>query len=154
MKTILSLLVLGLIVVAVGAVRADAPTEEPLWLVTEGEAMLAGAPMSRGTPDLPKNGPLIKIDRPALTAELSPPFPVEVTFEPRPGGAPVKMESLKVTYLKVIEVDVTDRFKPYIKENRLIVEKANVPQGRHRLKILISDQNGNQTAEILQVTVK
>lgn len=154
MRTILSLLALGLIVVAAGAARADAPTEEPLWLVTEGEAMLAGPPTSRGTAELPKSGPVIKIDRPALAAELSPPFPVEVTFEPRPGGAAVKMESLKVTYLKVIEVDVTDRFRPYIKDNRLIVEKANVPQGRHRLKILITDQNGNQTAEILTVTVK
>lgn len=154
MTTKVSILALGLVLVMLGGAGADALTDEPIWLVTEGEAMLASPPVSRGTSELPKNGPVIKIDRPALAAELSTPFPVEVTFEPRPGGAPVKMESLKVTYLKIVEVDVTERFKPYIKENRVIVEKANVPQGRHRLKIAIADQNGNQTAEILQVTVK
>ena len=153
MKIIGLIVVLGLLVAGVGVGAADKQTEE-IWLVTEGEAMLASPPIARGTPDLPKNGPVIKIERPALAPEITTPFPVEVTFEPRPGGSPVKMDSLKVTYLKIIEVDVTDRFKPYIKDNRVIVEKANVPQGRHRLKILITDQNGNQTAEILQVNVK
>ena len=153
MKTLGSIAALCFLVVASGVASADKQTEE-VWLVTEGEAMLASPPIARGTPDLPKNGPVIKIDRPALAPEIATPFPVEVTFEARPGGSPVKMDSLKVTYLKIIEVDVTERFKPYIKDNRVIVEKANVPQGRHRLKILITDQNGNQTAEILQVNVK
>lgn len=148
-----SILALGLLLVVVSVASADTATDE-VWLVTEGEAMLAAPPLARGTTELPKNGPVIKIERPVLAPEIATPFPVEITFEPRPGGAPVKMDSLKVTYLKIVEVDVTERFKPYIKDNRVIVEKANVPQGRHRLKILITDQNGNQTAEILQVNVK
>ena len=145
---------LGALLSIASAAPAGAANDEAIWLVTEGEAMLPSPPAARGSAELPKNGPVIKIERPALMSDLSTPFPVEVVFEPRPGGAPVKMDSLKVTYLKVIEVDVTDRFKPYIKENRLLVEKANVPQGKHRLKILIADQDGKMTAEILQVIVK
>lgn len=41
-----------------------------------------------------------------------------------------------------------------LKENRLFVEKANAPPGRHRLKISITDRNGNTTAATLQLTVK
>ena len=151
-------LVLGLafaMLTMAGSVRgAEAPRDEPLWLVTEGEAMLASPPTARAVAELPKNGPVIKIQTPPIGAELSPPFALDVLFEPRLGGTAAKMETLKVTYLKVIEVDVTDRFKPYIKDNRLFVEKANVPQGRHRLKITITDLDGRTTAEIFQVTVK
>ena len=154
MKRVALPLLLGAILSIAGVASAGAVGDEPIWLVTEGEAMLASPPAARGSAELPKNGPIIKIERPASMTDLSPPFPVEVVFEPRPGGTPPKMESLRVTYLKIVEVDVTDRFKPYIKDNRLFVEKANVPQGRHRLKISITDQDGRTTAEILQVTVK
>jgi hypothetical protein len=64
------------------------------------------------------------------------------------------MESLKVMYLRMIELDVTERFKPYIKDNRLFVAKANIPSGRHRLRITITDTDGNTTVDVLQVTVK
>ena len=154
MKYLVTALGISMLLIAAAAHAADAPTEEPIWLVTEGEAMLAAPPTARAAAPLPKDGPVIKIQTPQIAAELSPPFVVDVVFEPRAGGGAPKMDSLKVTYLKLIEVDVTDRFKPFLKENRLYVEKANVPQGRHRLKITITDMDGHTTAEILQVTVK
>jgi hypothetical protein len=64
------------------------------------------------------------------------------------------MDSLRVVYLTVFELDVTDRFTPFIKDNRLFVEKANIPSGKHRLRITITDAAGNVTADVLQVTVK
>ena len=133
-----------------------AATTDPVWIITEGEASLPSPPAARGGPALPQDGPVIKIERPELgaSAALSLPFSIDVVFEPRSGGAPVKMESLKIVYVKVVELDVTERFKPYIKGNRLFVENANVPAGRHRLRITITDQNGNTTAEMLQVAVK
>lgn len=133
-----------------------AAREEPegVWLITESEALLSAAPMARSGASLPTNGPLIRIQSPLLDGELTPPFPVEVLFEPRPGGAPVQMETLKITYLKMVEIDVTERFKPHLKETRLFVEKANIPAGRHRLKISIADREGNITAAIFQLTVK
>lgn len=131
-----------------------AAREQPLWIVTEGEASLPSEATPRSAPALPQDGPVIRIERPDVSTPVAPPFAVDVIFEPRAGGALVKMESLKITYLKIVELDVTDRFKPYVKGNRLFVENANVSAGRHRLKIIIADQNGKFTAEVLQVAVK
>jgi hypothetical protein len=154
MKRLAWSLAVGLLLSTASARSGAGDREGPVWLVTEGEAMLPAPPAARSPASLPKDGPVIKVQAPQLTADVSPPFAVDVVFEPRASGAPPKMDSLKVTYLKVIEVDVTDRFKPYLKDNRLFVEKANVPQGRHRLKISIADLEGRTTAEVLQVTVR
>ncbi len=128
--------------------------DEPVWLVTDGEAELAPPPVTRGVETLPKDGPLIRVLSPSVGVEVVSPFPVEVQFEPRPGGAPVEMESLKVTYLKVFAIDITDRIRPHVSENRLFVREAKIPQGRHRLKITIADRGGKFTAEILEVNVR
>jgi hypothetical protein len=148
------LLAIALVLLGVVYARAQTAGNGSVWVITEGEAMLPSPPTARGGAALPQGGPLIRIERPDLATPQSPPFVIDVVFEPRPGRATVKMDSLKVVYLKIIELDVTERFKPHVKENRLFVEKANVPSGRHRLKITISDADGNMTGEILQVTVK
>ena len=146
--------VLGLALLAVAStVHAAAGAHgEAVWLLTEGEAALAPAPAERAP--LPNDGPLIKIVTPQQAAEVASPFPVEIQFEPRPGGAPVKMDTLKLTALKVFEIDVTDRIKPYVSESKVFVKEAKMPSGRHRLKLSIADAAGNLTAQILEVTVK
>lgn len=126
---------------------------QEVWLLTEGEAALALAPLTRAA-ELPKNGPLIKIVTPQQAAEVISPFPVEIRFEPRPGGAPVKMDTLKLTVLRVFEIDITDRIRPYIGESKLAVKEAKMPSGHYRLKLLIADAAGRQSGEILEVTVK
>lgn len=139
---------------ATGSVGAA--SNEPVWLLTEGEAALAAAPLARGTVELPKDGPVIKIVTPQQAAEVTTPFPVEIRFEPRPGGAPVMMDTLRLTVLKLFEIDITDRVKPYIldRETKLLVKEARIPSGRHRLKLLIADADGRQSGEILEVTVR
>jgi hypothetical protein len=66
------------------------------------------------------------------------------------------MDTLKLTVLKIFEIDITDRVKPYVleKETKLLVKEAKIPVGRHRLKLLIADAEGRLTGEILEVTVK
>jgi hypothetical protein len=139
---------------ATATVRTAA--SEPVWLVTEGEAMLAPAPFARAAVELPKNGPIIRIVTPQQAAVVTAPFPVEIQFEPRPGGAPVKMDTLTLSVLKVFEIDITDRVRPYVleKETKLLVREAKIPSGRHRLKLLIADAEGRQSGEILEVTVR
>lgn len=147
----------GLAAAAACATAAARPgASEPVWLVTEGEAALAPAPLTRAAVELPKSGPLVRIVTPQQAAVVTAPFPVEIQFEARPGGAPVKMETLKLTVLKLIEIDITDRVKPYVleKETKLLVKEAKIPAGRHRLKLLIADAEGRLTGEILEVTVK
>lgn len=143
---------------AAACATAARPTvaSEPVWLVTEGEAALAAAPLTRAAAELPRSGPVIKIVTPQQASEVTAPFVVEIQFEPRAGGAAVKMDTLKLTVLKVFEIDITDRVKPYVleKETKLLVKEAKIPTGRHRLKLLIADADGKLTGEILEVTVK
>ncbi len=139
------------------ATAAERPgASEPVWLMTEGEAALAPPPLTRAAAELPRSGPVIKIVTPQQAAEVTAPFPVEIQFEQRVGGAAVKMDTLKLTVLKIFEIDITDRVKPYVleKETKLLVKEAKIPVGRHRLKLLIADAEGRLTGEILEVTVK
>lgn len=128
--------------------------EAATWLITEGEAMLAAPPTARGEPDLPRNGPIIRVLSPSGIGAVSSPFIVDVRFEPRAGGASVQVGSLKVTYLRLFEIDITERVRPYVSESGLLIREARVPQGRHRLKIAIADQQGNVTAAILEIIVR
>jgi hypothetical protein len=150
-RLILPAFIVGLLV---GLPSGYPLAQEPTWLVTEGEALLPPAPTARAAPELPQRGPIIRVQSPPLDGEVASPFPVEIVFEPRSGGAPVAIESLKVTYLKLFEVDITERFRPYITENRIFVKNAKIPLGRHRLRIAIADAEGNMTVQIIQVAVR
>jgi hypothetical protein len=122
-------------------------------LITEEEALLPPPDETRAPPDLPRNGPVIRVVSPTEPV-VTRPFDVDLRFEPRHGGPPVQMASLKVALLKLIEIDLTDRVRPYVRETRLFVPQAPIPSGRHRLKISIADEEGGVTADILQVTVR
>jgi hypothetical protein len=150
-RTRFSLTLAGALV-AVTACAPGAVQGEAVWLMTEGEAALASAPVARAP--LPNDGPVIKIITPQQGAEVTSPFPIEIQFEPRQGGALPKMDTLKLTALKIFEIDITDRVKPYVGESRLFVKEAKIPTGRHRLKLTIEDAGGRQTGQILEVTVK
>ena len=128
---------------------------DTLQLVTDQEAAAAPEFRTRGPgPALPKDGPVIKILQPAATGEVATPFPLEIEFEPRAGGSPARMETLKVTYLKLIELDITERVRPYITANRVMVKECNIPQGRHRVRISVADRDGKVTAEVIEMRVR
>jgi hypothetical protein len=138
-----------------GAVSNVAGTPDALQLVTAQEAAAAPEFRTRGAgPALPKNGPVIRIMQPTVGGDVTAPFPLEIEFEPRPGGSPARMDTLRVTYLKLIELDITDRVKPYVTANRVLVKECNIPQGRHRVKISVADGDGNTTAEIIEMRVR
>jgi hypothetical protein len=139
-----------------GLVWAAGAAPDTLQLVTEEEAAAAPEFRTRGAgPVLPKNGPVIKILQPTVTGgDLATPFPLEIEFEARVGGPPAKMDTLKVTYLKLIELDITDRVRPHLKDNRLMVKDCHIPQGRHRVRISIADGDGNMTAEIVEMRIR
>jgi len=65
-----------------------------------------------------------------------------VDFAPGPSGFPVKEDTLKVTYLKIVPIDLTDKVRPYFQNDRLHVEGVKIPAGRHRLRMTIADVGG------------
>jgi hypothetical protein len=89
-------------------------------------------------------GPQIKITSPKLDGPLLTPVVVDIVFEAASNKI-IDYDSLRLKYLKLIPIDLTDRVKPYLSNNRLIVKDVKVPPGRHCLRLLIGYTSGEQT---------
>jgi hypothetical protein len=125
----------------------------PAVLITEEEAAMAPPVDPREPEVLPREGPIIHVVSPSEPVVTSP-FDIDVRFSPREGGPPVLMASLRVVLVKFISIDITERVRPYVDGTRLLVSQAQIPRGRHRLRIRIADREGGVTADILEITVR
>jgi hypothetical protein len=93
---------------------------------------------------LEEGGPQIKISSPKLNEPLFTPIVVDVSFEAPPEKI-IDYSSLRLRYLKFIPIDLTDRVKGYLSNNRLLLKDVNVPQGQHCLQLLIAYTTGEET---------
>jgi hypothetical protein len=117
-----------------------------LVLITSEEARQPEAPLLTGMEcsRLEGDGPQIKITSPKLGEPLSTPLAVDIVFEATSNKI-IDYDSLRLKYLKLIPIDLTDRVKPYLSNNRLIVKDIKVPPGQHCLRLLIGYTSGEQT---------
>jgi hypothetical protein len=81
------------------------------------------------------------------------PVKLQVRFETT-ADAPVDIRSLKVTYLRLFGIDITDRVRPYASEKGIEVDNVEIPPGEHRIELEIKDRQGHDTDEILKLVVK
>jgi hypothetical protein len=121
-------------------------------LITPKEAKLpeaSGALKTRGI----ARGPGIKVNSPDMGApEIKSPFDLKVDFESR-GGNKIDPASIKVTYLKATEVDLTSRMKGAITEHGIDFIKAEVPPGEHAVRITVKDVDGRESNSVLNLVV-
>jgi len=123
-------------------------------LITPEEALQPEVPFLKECSSLEENGPHIKINAPSLDVPLLTPFIVDIAFEASRNKI-IDYDSLRVRYLKFIPIDLTDRVKPYLDNNRLMLKDVKVPQGRHCLQVLIGYKSGEKTLmEILLNVIK
>ena len=135
-------------------------------LVTESEASLPDAPAALspqpgGVPGaapglgrgLEAPGPRIVVMSPEDGHAYAPPVAIDVRFEPAGDGA-VDLGSLKVEYLKFLTIDITDRVRPYVSTAGIRIEQAELPAGRHRVRISIADLGGAVASRTLEFTVR
>ena len=144
-KMILLALLFTMPMIPVWAMGADS-----LMLVTPDEA---ARPESRATIDELNDGPTIEIKSPENGVTLAGPFRLYVEVIKKSGGSDINMESLTVTYLKLISVDITDRVRKYITGTKLDVPDADFPTGNHRALISIEDVDGKVSSKLFYVTV-
>jgi hypothetical protein len=98
-------------------------------------------------------GPGIKVNSPDLgAAEIKSPFDLKVDFESR-GGNKIDPASIKITYLKATEVDLTSRMKSAITERGIDFTKAEVPPGEHAVRITVKDVDGRESNSVLNLIV-
>ncbi len=97
-------------------------------------------------------GPVVRFVNPENESVAERPLAIKILFEQN--KAPIDLSSFKVSYLKFLSIDITDRIRPYVNPNGIETANAQVPEGRHRLRFSIADTEGRTTEETLTVEVK
>jgi hypothetical protein len=95
-------------------------------LITPEEALQPEVPFLKECSSLEENGPHIKINAAKLDMPLLTPFVVDIAFEAS-WNKIIDYDSLRVKYLKFIPIDLTDRVKLYLSNNRLMLKDVKVP---------------------------
>lgn len=130
-----------------GGHRAAAET-----LITPAEAALpaAGSPVVlRGI----TRGPTILLIQPRDGhAPAGRPVAFQVRFEAH-NGAEIDLASVKITYLKNPEVDLTRRLTPYITQQGIAMADAEFPRGIHPIRIDVKDSEGRESTVALTLTI-
>ena len=127
------------VVAAIGW-SAIIPTYAAQVLITEEEAKLPppkGAVVTdrRGV----TRGPKIKvIDE---SEPMHSPMHLKLTFESF-GGAKIDPDSVKVTYLKTPNVDLTPRIKSFVQATGIDIPDVQLPAGDHMVRVDVKDSDG------------
>ena len=165
MKTLRRTATLGLaLLLACAASRALAadggfdlitPAEARLEVQAETAAAPANtAPRTRSLVVPKPNQPSIQVLAPtSLGAAVSAPVRIELAFKPAPGTRIVP-SSFRVLY-GVLKIDLTDRLKKHatVTEEGVVVDRAQVPAGLHRLFMQVADDQGNLAEQELRLRV-
>ncbi len=149
------------------SVTARAETSSPPQWITEEEAVLPAKetkidnlekeqsfnPYPTASNKEP-TGPIINIEKPDENGLYQELIDILVRFEKHPLGEPINMDSLKIVYLKLFDIDITDRVRPYIAGNLINANKIQFPKGNHRFEISIQDIGKMESSKIFSVQVK
>ena len=102
----------------------------------------------------PTRGPDILIRSPASNGSLiRSPITLRIKFQPH-GGGRIDRDSILVTYKKLPPVDITQRISPYIQEDGITIDDAELPPGTHRFQIDVFDTDGRKATEYLTVNIE
>ena len=80
------------------------------------------------------------------------PLPLSIRFIAH-NNTTVVLDSVKVTYLKSQTVDLTSRIKPHLTGTGIEISDAEVPPGRHILRIELQDSQGRAGTGIIKLSV-
>jgi hypothetical protein len=137
------------IMASYGLARAGTMT-----LLTEKEGAMEEAPA--GLIEIGRtinDGPEIKIIKPAIDNDYKSPVEIDVLFIPLEGVG-VDLSQLKVECLKIITIDLTNRILPYSTDGGIKIENADLPKGKHKIRVTIGDMEGGVTQEVFLVKVQ
>lgn len=119
-----------------------------LELITEAEAKLpAVESRQRGV----TRGPQIKQELPGADgAGVKVPMHLKVSFKGR-GGAKIDLDSIRISYLRVPEIDLLPRLKPALTAQGIDVSDVRVPVGEHQIRVRVSDLDGRESVAIVML---
>ena len=129
------------LVASVAALASSSmPAHASHVLITEEEAKL---PPPRGAVAADRRGitrgPRIDVVMPA--DQVHSPVHLQLKFESF-GGAKIDPDSVKVTYLRTPNVDLTPRIKPFVQPTGIDMPDAELPAGDHMVRVDIKASDG------------
>ena len=93
-----------------------------------------------------------KVDFVAAAAPLRSPMHFQIKFESY-GGAKIEPDSVKVTYLRTPNVDLTPRIRSFVQPTGIDIPDVQLPAGDHMVRVDIKDSDGRagSTSFVLKV---
>lgn len=127
-----------------------AANEKGVWLITPEEAAMAP---EKKIPDRDLTqigaesslGPKIEVLKPPDGSSTHSPVEVDVKFTPK--LSPIDLSSLRVSVVKFINIDITDRVLTYASVEGIRVPAAQLPSGQHTVRVSIADRDGLRSAK-------
>ncbi len=167
MKPKQSVILMAVILFLSFAGQSGAEEKKAVSWITEEEAALPAMKSSvTGMKGLPESGnqpfqvkkqsmagPIIKIEKPDPDHLYDDLIDILISFDKNPIGESVNMESLRIIYLKMFGIDITDRIRPYVKETRIDANGIKFPEGEHEFEIRIKDDEQMESSEIFKLKV-
>ena len=161
-KSVWSLAAAGVALSMLWAGAAQAQAGGAFDLITAAEAQQTAKAELDAPPEIrtrqvviPKpNAPGIRVISPTAAATtVAAPLRIEVAFTPTPGTRIVP-SSFRGLY-GLLKIDLTDRLRRHatITESGVVVDRAVVPDGQHRLILQVADDQGNTAEQELRIRV-
>jgi hypothetical protein len=119
-------------------------------LITSEEAQLPtpkGVYASRAV----TRGPRIDLSGPD-TNDVRSPLRLQLKFRGF-GGATINLDSLRVTYVKQPNVDLTPRVRPFAQPAGIEIPDAEAPPGEHLVRVEVHDSEGRRTTTTFLLSV-
>jgi hypothetical protein len=93
-----------------------------------------------------------KVDVMTAADQVKSPMHLQLKFEPY-GGAKIDPDSVKVTYLRTPNVDLTARVKSFVQATGIDMPDVELPAGEHMVRVDIKDTDGRAgtTSFVLKV---
>jgi len=122
------------------AITGSTPAKAAQVLITEEEAKL---PPPKGAIVTDRRGITRgpKINFMESGEQVHSPMHLQLKFEPF-GGAKIDPDSVKVTYLRTPNVDLTARVKAFVQPTGIDIPDVELPVGEHMVRVDIKDTDG------------
>ena len=121
-------------------------TNQDFWLITPEEAEMQPAlisPFDEMSTGVINKGPIVEVEKPQTDKPIGSPVEVVINFRKR--LSEINLDSLSVEVEKLINIDITDRVKPYVTLKGIRIPDAPLPSGEHTILLYIEDVEGNPT---------
>lgn len=97
-------------------------------------------------------GPQIVVRSPQEGARITAPFELDIQFMSAKGAA-INLDSLRVHFRKVWNIDITDYVRPYVSPEGIRMTNATLPRGRHTVTLAIADDQGRTSSRTMTVEI-